>query len=42
MFSAADPDLLPVDDIVIAVSLGECPNAGGISAARRLGDAECL
>jgi hypothetical protein len=42
MFGAAGPDLLAVDDIVVAVALGDGLQRGGVGAAGRLGDAERL
>ena len=42
MFGAAGPDLLAVDDVVVAVALGEGPQRGRVGAAGRLGDAERL
>jgi hypothetical protein len=43
IFGAAGPDLLTIDDVaVVAVALGKSFQRGGIGAAGRLGDAECL
>ena len=42
MFGAAGPDLLAVDDVVVAVALGGGLQRGGVGAAGRLGDAEGL
>ena len=42
MFGAADPDLLAVDDVAVALAPREGADAGRIGAAGRLGDAERL
>ena len=42
MLGAAGPDLLAVDDVVVAVTLGDRLQRGGVGAAGRLGDAERL
>ena len=42
MLGAARPNFLAVDDVFIALALGECAQRGRVGAARRLGDAEGL
>ena len=42
VLGAAGPDLLAVDDVVVALALGEGAQRGGVGAAGRLGDAERL
>ena len=42
MFGAADPDLLAVDDISVALAPGESADARRVGAAGRFGDAEGL
>ena len=42
MLGAARPDLLAVDDVVVALARGERASARRVGAARRLGDAERL
>ena len=42
MLGAAGPDLLAVDDVMVALAPGEGAQRGGVGAAGRLGDAERL
>ena len=42
MFGAADPDLLAVDDVAVALAPREGADARRVGAAGRLGDAERL